>query len=334
MTPILDRPVFVVGVPRSGTTVMSTLLSSSPTICIAPEIWFFNYWMQKYDFLDLSDRNSYTFFVDQFLASKRFRYLELDAQPIRDQLINSDVQSFQSVFSTVLTHYADKFAKSRVGEKTPGQFQSIEKIIELYPDAKIVCMVRDPYAVAASTINSEFGSNHVLDSAIRWKRYSRILSERSHENCICIVRYEDLVLQFEREIPRVATFLDIELDPAIAKTSRDGNYAVGDRGEGWAKDHFQKAFNALNPQSIDKWKTHLSLEQKRVIRCQIADEMSHWGYAAHEDEGPQCESTARKAMRRWKSKMKALSRPSLLLSKSRTYNRLTYRLFGKVMERN
>ncbi|NEQ53441.1 MAG: sulfotransferase, partial [Leptolyngbya sp. SIO3F4] len=74
-----ERPIFIVGMPRSGTTLLTTILSAHPRIAISPESHFLAYWVPKYQHLKLENPNEFQQFWQVLSQSKRFSYFDIDA---------------------------------------------------------------------------------------------------------------------------------------------------------------------------------------------------------------------------------------------------------------
>ena len=184
----LDRPIFVVGNPRSGNTLLSSLLSSSSDLVVTPEIHFLTYWLSSYRFLNLSRDRDFRFFVKQFTRSQRFGFLQLDPETTARQLNSLQERNFKSVFEEVLESYRAGKDRPRVGEKTPGQFAHVETLLGWFPDARIVWIVRDPRAVVASLLSSPFASPVVSQKAVRWKQaQNKLLSYADEQRVLSLI---------------------------------------------------------------------------------------------------------------------------------------------------
>lgn len=331
----LDRPVFVVGVPRSGTTLLSTVLSSSKELCVAPEIWFYNYWKPKYQFLDFSKPREYEFFIDQFLNSARFGFLELSSDTLRRDILAADAEpSFEVVFSMTLLHYASQLDRARVGEKTPGQFQNIRELLTRFPDSRVICMLRDPLAVVASTLDSSFGSKHVSKAAKRWANYTRLIEQfRDHER-VQFLRYEDLVTNFGEVAPMLRQFLEITLDDDANKSKRDGVYRAGARNDEWANTHFNKSMQPINADSLDKWKDRLTTRQKSIVWSIVQDEAERLLYKRSETSDFVPIGSGQSVSEFLAAKLESLLQIQSRFLRSPRVNRLRYRLSGRVPEPN
>ena len=280
-TAVLDKPVFIVGVPRSGTTLLSSLLSASPEVVIAPEMHLLTTWRADYGFLDLTQRDDFVFFVDKFLASERFALLELDAEPVRSRLISLQHRSYTSVLAVLLDAYRSSKASPRVGEKTPGQFACVPELLRAFPDARIIWMVRDPRAVISSLLTVPFASPFLGHKATRWNHAQRLLSAINDERVLQL-RYEDLVLDLGAAVTKLAAFANVTLPVDVGTTSRPDSVGGTTYDHvAWGTEHRDKAMQPVSPASLTKWQTALTPLQIAMIDARTGSVARQYGYEPH-----------------------------------------------------
>ena len=152
-------PVFIVGASRSGTAMLQSVLRRNPDVRLAGETHYFD---------DLRPRVIGTRLVDLNAASRAaavdyFRALTVrpygkNGDPARSALSREELLAraeelggtADSLFEAYCKLIAEREGARVWGEKTPRHVFRIREILEAYPEAKIVCMVRDPRAVVAS----------------------------------------------------------------------------------------------------------------------------------------------------------------------------------------
>lgn len=127
-----------------------------------------------------------------------------------DRLPNSD---WPAIFEAFMTEYARLRHRPLWGLKTPGNEHRMDTVLNMFPDARIVCMIRDPRAVASSHQRVAGGTwpyeewRHMA----AWKR-----SVRAIEDGPCLaVRYEDLVADREKVTRRVCDYLGLVFNSAM-----------------------------------------------------------------------------------------------------------------------
>lgn len=268
-------PLFVVGPPRSGTTLTQSLLNAHPHQAVAPETHFLDKWLQEYGGHDLDDDDTFAEFWQAFAASIDFRKLGLDATAVQASLLAAQPRDLKAVWTTVLAAYADRTGKVRIGEKTPGHFRFLDTLFEWFPDARVVFMVRDPRAVVASTLAlgerlewaAEFGVQQI---ARRWVDAMAAASRWNGDPRVVFVQYESLVTQPEAELGRVLQFAELsdarEAILARVETETLPGGAFTPRSQ-VSSDH------------IDAWRTALTGRQIAIVDRVAGVVMTTIGYA-------------------------------------------------------
>src|SRR3712207_3477223 len=107
--------------------------------------------------------------------------------------------------------YAAKFGKRRWGDKTPHYVHHVGRLLEIWPAARFVVLVRDGRDVALSLRRVPFGPNNAWAAGQWWARGIRAgrLAERDHPGSVTTVRYEDLVREPAVHVARVCRFLGL-----------------------------------------------------------------------------------------------------------------------------
>jgi len=167
--------IFIVGVSRSGTTLMRRILNSSDQIAITDKNHFLGHVIPsegaRYKFRkfgDLSDDDNVRKLVDYIYLGglekdfKKFRYWSfhwqwiikwIDREDFLRKVLDSD-RSERALFTVMMQVYADHRGKPIMGEKTPIHFRYVPTLMEWFPDGKVIHMLRDPRAVFASELRT------------------------------------------------------------------------------------------------------------------------------------------------------------------------------------
>ena len=146
-------PIFVVGVPRSGTTLVSSVLSKHSSIHISPETHYLAHDWRTNRHLNLSNRRDRSDFIDGLISGRRFRSLNIPADKLRERFIEDDSANFRSIFDYLMSFQAREAGKPISGEKTPGHYEHIGDLLSWYPAGRVIFVLRDPRAVVASVID-------------------------------------------------------------------------------------------------------------------------------------------------------------------------------------
>jgi hypothetical protein len=213
-----DRPVIVLGVSRSGTTLLKEMLDSHSQLAIPTESYFIP---------QLWDRHGRNFDTEAFLDDlgrlERVREWGVTPEDVRRRLPPSP--SAADGIRAIYRSYADARGKRRYGDKTPSYMQSIDLLERVFPDAQYVHLVRDGRDAALSFLEmrrkprfhlarprgiASFASQWRLEVEGARDLGGRVGPARYHE-----LRYEDLVRDPEAELRRVTAFLELDFEQGM-----------------------------------------------------------------------------------------------------------------------
>jgi tetratricopeptide (TPR) repeat protein len=190
------EPIFVLGMPRSGTTLVERILSSHSDVQSAGELQDFGLSVKK-----LSQTQT-PHVLDTQTLSKAY---ELDFNQLGSTYLNAT-----RVITGSHKHFIDKL---------PFNFFYIDLITKALPNAKIICMLRDPMDTCIGNYRQLFTINNpyyaysldLLDTAKFYSRFYKLMQHFSalHSN-IKLVKYEELVAQPEQQIKELVSFCNLE----------------------------------------------------------------------------------------------------------------------------
>jgi len=251
-------PIFIVGMPRSGTTLLSMIINAHSQVAIPPETHYFTkYWRFCRDRRCLENRARYLEFVDRLLSSPEFG--DMGLQPVEEKQIEvrlSDLSSpdHTEVLSNIMENYASSKDAIRWGEKTPGHLSYIPTIASLFPTASFVCLTRDPRAIARSWQHMPGDRGNSFNTAMRWSWYASLIRRYSKQAYrILEILYEDLVDSPESIIMDVCRFLDLSFEPGMVSYHQDPDPTFNPVREPWKRMSLQP----IDPGLKDRWKGEL-----------------------------------------------------------------------------
>ena len=260
----LDRPIFIVGCPRSGTTLLQCILSVSEQAFSLPETHFFSYVLPTVDATpstaltpEMLRRTRAAFEADSDLPSLAALWARLEAQ------VAAEALSLIDVFLSIVEEYRTRPA-ARVIEKTPRHVLHLEQIGACFPDAVFVNVIREPIDVASSLLGVPFEtSRSVLSIAQRWTEsvLAAAAYERRAPGRLRSVRYEDLVRAPEDTVREVCEFVELPYAPAMLQEfGRQAARNVG-RSETWKREVGQGVL--LDRQGV--WRTRMTPGQGWLV---------------------------------------------------------------------
>jgi hypothetical protein len=224
---IFHGPLFIVGVPRSGTKVLRDLLNRSPDINLCdPETHFIPYLYQKFGpKVALHSQAALDALYKEFdsmpfqMYSRRMGKHVMSRQ---DFEVLRGMQSWEAIFEVILRFYASskKSADSIWGDKTPSYMLEMPLIKKILPPARFLHIIRDPRDVALSSRKA--WGHSLYRVATKWRE--NILKARRDATVLpdsyLEIHYEDLIRDAPRVLTGVCRFLERDFVPEMTTLSR------------------------------------------------------------------------------------------------------------------
>ena len=269
------RMFFVVGSPRSGTTMLMRMLNVHPDIYTRPEPHLMTP-LANLGYYAYVDKATY----DPFQAHQSVRsYVDDLPRGEADYL-----DALRGYTDAMYGRMLDKVGKRFFLDKTPAYALEAPFLKKVYPDARYVVLTRHPFAIFSSFAKSFFDDDweaaHAFNPIV--ERYVPAIAQfiRDHDDGgYYWVKYEDLVQSPEEHCRAMCEYADMEYTPGMIEYGQkkvDGK-GLGDP-TGVAKD------SKPNTASVHKWAKQVAGNDKRIRLLQgmvdrLTDEdLATWGY--------------------------------------------------------
>jgi sulfotransferase family protein len=231
----VSGPIFVVGCPRSGTTLVQCILSASSEAFSLPETHFFSYVLPA-----LGVAADAVLSTSQVRSAREAFETEADLPDLGEFWTRIERQSVTALelFLAVVEHFRTAPGLRWI-EKTPLHVMHMHQIAACFPDAVFVNVVRNPIDVASSLMGVPWASSRsVLSYAQRWSDAVAAADAfaRAHPERIWTVVYEALVRDAEAHTRALCEF--VELPYAQRMLQEFGKQAARNvgRSETWKRD--------------------------------------------------------------------------------------------------
>lgn len=281
----MEAPIFVVGANRSGTTLLRLILNAHSRIAIPEELTYFKTFLAGVSIKKWREPplpfDRYAAFVHHFLETKCSPLESLNLNRVGQDILEGKSIDLRKPYQVLLEAWARHHGKVRWGEKTPGNLFYADIILEMFPDAKFVCMVRDPRAGVSSMMGMPFFPDDVVFNALSRHKYMTegraILEQAVPASQRIYVRYEDLVASPERITQSVCDFLSERYEPDMLHFYEDADqYMKPDAALGFNA----AATKPISTEMRDQWQQKLHPSAVAIIERICASEMSEFGYEA------------------------------------------------------
>ncbi len=203
-------PVFIMGCPRSGTTLVSRIVDRHSGIAVYHESNYYTIFRPALRYYgDLEDRLNLSLFLDDVRESTRLQAVRPPA--VEEIVATLERSSFPGVLEALLAIYVRNNGKRRGGDKTPGHYAYVDEIRSGFPKSPILFVVRDPRDTVLS-MHKTFRTP-IADAASMWR--SAYQSYASNQNWVHLVRYERLAKDPEAETRALCAFLGESYEPEM-----------------------------------------------------------------------------------------------------------------------
>jgi hypothetical protein len=270
----IERQILIGGCERSGTTLLGAMIGAHSDCVCTPESQF------KIDTLravgwQQSPLDLVTV-LDHIQAHWRFSIWGLDLAPreVPEAELGS---SYSHLLAWLVRRYAAHIGKQGATiwvDHTPANIRYACVLLRLFPDARMIHVVRDGRAVAASIMPLDWGPNTVIRAAPWWVEkvaYGLAVESLWPPDRIVRVRYEDLVSNTEAALMTLCEHLGIDYQPSMAEAT------------GFARPTYTSSQHALigkrpTPRRVSAWKSELSPRQVEVFEYLTHDFLAYLGY--------------------------------------------------------
>jgi len=265
-------PLLILGVRRSGTTLLRVMLDRHSQLAVPDESYFVP---------QLADRHLRRIDPDNFVDDLR-RLDTLAEWNVPLDKVRARLRAGMPVgeaIATVYAVYAEEQGKTRWGDKTPMYMQNLRLLERLFPDARFVHLIRDGRDAALSFLAMPRGivtetwmhPRTPADFAAQWRMEvgaARRLGGRVGPRYL-EVRYEDLVADVEAVLRRICEFAGLDYEPAMANYA--GNVDVS------AKPHQQRLMQPPT-KGVRDWRTQMRPDDVALFEHVAGDMLRELGY--------------------------------------------------------
>lgn len=282
MTHRSARPIFVVGSPRSGTTLLQRILRSHAAISspTGESHFIIPLYRRRTSFGDLRKLDNVrkvlaemhrinAEFLDTDLHGMRF-----DIDPLADEFHAAGHDTIPSIVDALFAKNALNEGKRRWLDKTPYYVLHLPLLLEMFPGAQIVHIIRDGRDCALSMLERryDFHVYNVYHAAKYWQQY--VETGRRHGNILSTtvyheLRYEDLVADPATYLRRVCAFLGEAYDDNLI------NYQKSRTGGGKTPLLAQP----LKSNNAEKWRAEMTPRQIQIFEAAAGTTLREHGYA-------------------------------------------------------
>lgn len=221
------KQLFIIGNPRSGTSLFRLMLNSHSSIVVPPECGFIQWWFNKYQ--DWTAKSNLAGFISDLKTSKKIETWELDSYALGHFLEQRNSHSYQELVFNVIDFYGrskhKKMNSSVLGDKNNYYIEHLDLLKTIAPKAKFLIIIRNPLDVYCSykgiselnskslyipklTQNLEIFIEEWCHNQTEIIKFARKLDQEQ----FTVINYEDLILKSKTVLTKVCDFLKLPFD--------------------------------------------------------------------------------------------------------------------------
>jgi len=274
-----DKPLFLTGVYRSGTTLIAQVLNNHPDLrVISDSLHFFRYFLsQKYRPIN----ESYKSIVSDTANRLSVRYdVKVPQYEIIKRLETLPDIEFKDVYQALMVEtFCNGRDDVRWGEKSLLQWTNIPLFLQMYRDGQVLHIIRDPRDVLASFREATNEEPHrYLDAifcCLHSLNWAETIGSSLPKDRYKVVRHEDLVTTPQTTCMDISDFLGIRYDPVMLDASK----FVDARSRPWSGDSsFGDIFQQIVSTSVGRWRSSLSPYELLFSESIMGNLMTRFGY--------------------------------------------------------
>lgn len=283
MALILDeRPVFIIGSERSGTTLIMALLGCHPHLAIPEVAWYYpRFRPYLFTYGDLSDINNFRALCHEMAHGLRTPYWGMNVNPAMfgDEILERATgmeRSFAGAYASMFERYAEEVNKKRWGEKTPYNLFYIGEILEDFPNAQFVFIYRDGRDVSAEFLQASFGPTNIYCAADLWRMGQEAVKPwraKLSDHQWLDIRYEDLVRDSLGILKRVCGFIGEEYSDEMMSFHTTPTA----KRRGQTKDNWALA-EPISDKHVGIYRELLSVRDQRIMAAVAGETLEEYGY--------------------------------------------------------
>lgn len=279
---------FLLGNPRSGTSLLRLMLGAHPEILAPPECGFAQWWLAKYGGWNGSEGNDQiVHYVDDVLTSRKIETWNLDRDEILERILKEKPNRYGKLVDCIYLSYRDASeSSSLIVDKNNYYINHLSELDSIWPESKFIFLVRDGRDVACSYLELnklKTASKYkpqlpgtLEDIANEWSRNNeRIIAflETSASGRFIVLRYEDLVANPDTELTRLCSFLNIDFSSRMLVY-----YLHKDREPSETLDWKRRTLTSIDVTRVGRYKIELTATQVQRFNELAGKTLRRFGY--------------------------------------------------------
>ncbi|MCE7995873.1 MAG: sulfotransferase [Roseivirga sp.] len=252
--------LLIVGVGRSGTSLLQSMLNAHSDICFLPETQFLRNYVINRPSKKIENPSEKELLISALNNDDSFQRSEIDAK-----LLVEIGDTYADIYDKFLNTYRERKEKELVGDKDPRIIDFISGLVNLKGALKVIHIMRDPRAVVASRMKADWSKKwpffmHIFLYRAQFERGrsqgNALFGQNYHE-----LYYEELIASPREQLDQICDFLKVPCEPEMLNFQNSARELIDKKEYQWKKETTGPLLSA----NADKWRKSLSKKQVYLI---------------------------------------------------------------------
>lgn len=268
-----DTPIpffFIIGRPRTGTTLLRSLFDAHPNVQIPWECQFILNLQPAYGHITSWTKKDLHKFYNDLLLQWQFSAWNIDHEELKLKLFACEGNySYTDICRVIYLSNRSFYPKNDIqliGDKNHGYTIYVDRLKQLFPDAKFIYILRDYRDNFHSIKNVDFEIPIVSLVVYKWKYFYKqaIAWSKKYPDSMYFIRYEDLATDPELHFRKMCEFLNLEYKPEVFEFYKMGDKAKELYPDDVLSKHHKSLFNPINTSRLGLWEKSMTATQIRI----------------------------------------------------------------------
>lgn len=249
--------LFVVGVGRSGTSLLQSMFAAHASVAYMPETGFIRRYVAKSKLAGLYAQYGFEAVVKCLTEDDNFSRIGIDPESLTRKALDMDGQLDANIYKCMVLESGGPDVEW-VGDKDPRLLEFLPLVSRLFPSCKVVNIIRDPRDVLLSKKKAEWSMKghpwkHIFANRVQLRlcrRYGALLFGSNYHEII----YEDLISDPEATLSQLCKELGLPFEKAMLDFGEAAKNLVSTQEINWKKETLGPLLKA----NKQKWRKELA----------------------------------------------------------------------------
>ena len=270
----MEGPIIIAGAQRSGTTMLRIILNSHSQVAIPEEASFLMPLLERNQLNKKLSGVRLDNFIKYLALNPQYKLWNYNNEELLNELRSRTQISVEELVSSLYESYAKSESKTIWGDKTPSFFRKLDLWLELFPNARVVHIVRDGRDVFLSWRAMDSTRRNGAVMAIEWKHKVDQIQEslrRYAPNSSIEVQYEELISEPRATLQKICDFCGIAFEEQMLEFYKKSDRYIGNH-------HSSLIFQPITSSNKAKWVAGLNKKEKATFNLLAGKKLIELGY--------------------------------------------------------